>query len=88
MPCARFLVDGRVQGVYFRASARTEALRLGICGYARNLADGRVEVMACGEAAKLDALERWLRTGPPAARVDALTREELPEQGLIGFRAV
>ena len=74
---ARFLVSGRVQGVFFRASTRTEAQRLGLRGVARNLADGNVEVLAAGEAAALDALEAWLRRGPPQARVEALVRQDL-----------
>lgn len=72
MPCAKFSVRGRVQGVAYRAHARNEAWRLRLTGYARNLADGSVEVLACGEAAALDELGRWLRRGPPAARVDAV----------------
>jgi acylphosphatase len=74
MPCARFLVSGRVQGVFFRASARAEAERLGLSGYAKNLADGRVEVLACGEEAALAQLEAWLWRGPPAAEVAAVQR--------------
>lgn len=79
MRCAKFLVSGKVQGVFFRASARSEALALGICGHANNLADGRVEVLACGEAAALDELATWLAHGPPMARVDALQRIDLDE---------
>ncbi len=85
MATRRYFVTGRVQGVFFRASARNEALRLGITGYAGNLPDGRVEIMAVGNGAALDELERWLRQGPPGARVDALAREELPEEALHGF---
>jgi len=72
---ARFFVSGRVQGVFYRASAREQALGLGLSGYARNLSDGRVEVLAGGDPAALDALERWLWQGPPAASVAAVTRE-------------
>ncbi|UXI67458.1 acylphosphatase [Tahibacter amnicola] len=72
---ARFLVSGRVQGVFFRASTRDEAARLGLRGYARNLADGRVEVLACGDAAAVDTLEQWLHRGPPAAKVESVRRE-------------
>ncbi|MFC5436734.1 acylphosphatase [Rhodanobacter umsongensis] len=85
MASACFIVSGRVQGVFYRASTREQALRLGLAGHARNRPDGRVEVVACGPADALDALERWLRQGPPAARVEAVSREALPEQDLRGF---
>ncbi|GAP66712.1 MAG TPA: acylphosphatase [Mizugakiibacter sp.] len=85
MPCARFLVSGHVQGVFFRASTREQALKLGVNGHARNLADGRVEVLASGSAEALEALERWLHAGPPAARVAEVRREPMPEQALRGF---
>ncbi len=68
----RFLVSGRVQGVFFRASTRTEALRLGLTGHARNLPDGRVEVLAVGEVAAIEVLTKWLWRGPPAAEVRAV----------------
>jgi acylphosphatase len=66
------LVSGRVQGVTFRASTTSEAQRLGLDGWVRNLPDGRVEVEAEGERGDLEALLAWCRRGPPAARVDAL----------------
>ena len=72
MSAARFIVSGKVQGVFFRASARDHALKLGLRGYAKNLADGRVEVLAAGDDAALDALTAWLREGPPMARVDVV----------------
>lgn len=62
-------MSGRVQGVFYRASTRERAQQLGCRGYARNLADGRVEVLAVGEPAAVDALVEWLWHGPPAARV-------------------
>ncbi len=67
----RCLVAGRVQGVFFRASAREQALRLGLTGYARNLPDGRVEVLACGPVEAVARLRDWLRNGPPLAEVTA-----------------
>ncbi|KRE90973.1 acylphosphatase [Frateuria sp. Soil773] len=85
MATARFLVSGKVQGVFYRAGTREQALVLGLAGHARNLPDGRVEVLASGEPGALDALERWLRQGPPLARVEAVAREALPEQALSGF---
>jgi len=74
MGCVRFVVSGRVQGVFFRASTREEALRLGLTGHARNLPDGNVEVVACGDDAALAQLERWLALGPPLAQVIRVER--------------
>ena len=74
---ARFVVRGRVQGVFFRASTRAEALRLGLDGHARNLPDGSVEVVAAGAPAALRELEQWLALGPPLARVAGVERIEL-----------
>ena len=68
----RFFVTGRVQGVWFRASTAREARRLGINGWAQNLDDGRVEVLATGTPAALDELAAWLRCGPPMASVNEL----------------
>lgn len=79
MRCAKFLVSGKVQGVFFRASTRREALELRISGYAKNLADGRVEVFAYGEDVALGKLEKWLRQGPSMARVDELLRIDLDD---------
>jgi acylphosphatase len=69
MLAKRFYIAGRVQGVYFRASARDQAMQLGVAGYAKNLPDGRVEVLAIGTPHVIDALEKWLWQGPPAAQV-------------------
>jgi acylphosphatase len=73
----RCLVAGRVQGVFYRASTRAHANTLGVTGHARNLADGRVEVLACGDAAAVEALCRWLWQGSPASSVTAVEVEEL-----------
>lgn len=75
MPATRFLVTGKVQGVFFRASTRARALALGLHGRATNLAGGGVEVIAEGDAAALDALAAWLHHGPPAARVESVVRD-------------
>lgn len=66
-----------MQGVWFRASTRDQALALGLRGHAVNLDDGSVEVVAAGLPDALDALEHWLRGGPPLARVDHVAREAL-----------
>jgi acylphosphatase len=88
MHYARFIVSGRVQGVFFRASARDEAKRLGVNGHARNLLDGNVEVCACGSQSALAALERWLHVGPPAARVETVRREHMDSAPLSGFHVL
>jgi len=67
--CVRCWVSGRVQGVFYRASTRERALALGLRGFARNLPDGRVEVLACGPEPAVQALKAWLWEGPPLARV-------------------
>jgi acylphosphatase len=69
MTCRLFRIEGRVQGVWFRESTRRAAVPLGITGYAKNLANGSVEVLACGEPAALDRLTEWLKQGPPMAQV-------------------
>jgi len=68
--CRLFRIEGRVQGVWFRESTRREAVPLGITGYAKNMADGSVEVLACGEPGALDQLGKWLEQGPPMAMVE------------------
>lgn len=84
--CIHCLVSGRVQGVMFRAATQHEAQRLDLDGWARNLPDGRVEVLACGERERLERLQEWLREGPEHARVDGLEVEERPfDATLQGF---
>jgi acylphosphatase len=83
--CFRCVVGGRVQGVFFRASAREQAMRLGVGGYARNLPDGRVEVLACGSALAVAQLRDWLREGPPAARVTGVACEPLEYRAVSDF---
>jgi acylphosphatase len=73
-----YTVKGRVQGVWFRDSTRREARQLDISGYAKNLPNGDVEVLAVGEEAALNCLGRWLHEGPPLARVSEV-REESAE---------
>jgi acylphosphatase len=74
----RFLVFGKVQGVFFRHSTRLEARRLDIHGIARNLPDGSVEVLARGPESAIEELRLWLHRGPPEAQV-AEVREISPE---------
>jgi acylphosphatase len=83
--CYRCTVGGRVQGVFFRAAAREQAIRLGVTGFARNLPDGRVEVVACGAPAAVAKLRDWLRTGPPRAAVTGVACEPLDYRPINGF---
>jgi acylphosphatase len=77
----RFLISGRVQGVGFRAFAYDAARREGVSGSARNLVDGRVEVVAEGEAEAIERLERALQQGPVGAYVSDVETEALPPTG-------
>ena len=81
----RWRVSGRVQGVFFRAWTREQALRLALDGSATNLDDGSVEVVARGAPQALAQLEAALRQGPPRARVDALERLSPPASVARGF---
>lgn len=76
--CLRCRVEGRVQGVFYRASARHRALELGVSGFARNLSDGSVEVRACGARAAVAALRDWLWEGPSGAAVTAVQCRDEP----------
>jgi acylphosphatase len=83
----RCLISGRVQGVYYRASAAQRARAAGITGHARNLPDGRVEVLACGSDHAVGEFIAWLWVGPAAAKVSdvaaealELALEELPQE--------
>jgi acylphosphatase len=78
------LISGRVQGVCFRAATQGRANELGVAGWARNLADGRVEVFAAGPEEGIEALRDWLSEGPPAARVDRVEAEEADPEGVAG----
>jgi acylphosphatase len=73
---SRFLVTGMVQGVGFRWFVARHARSLGITGYARNLADGRVEVVGSGDAQAIQQLEDLLRKGPAHADVERVERDD------------
>jgi acylphosphatase len=75
MICRRCFVSGRVQGVFYRATCVKKAVSLGLVGYARNLADGRVEVIACGENAAVEEFVAWLWEGSPASKVTDVATE-------------
>lgn len=74
-------VQGRVQGVFYRASTQQQAQRLGLRGWVRNGDDGSVEAVLCGDEPTLDTMLAWMAQGPERARVDALetTPAEVPD---------
>jgi acylphosphatase len=80
----RVWVEGRVQGVAFRFYTRDTAIREGVSGWVRNLADGRVEAVFEGEAESVDRVVSWCRRGSPGSHVDLVTAEEETPQGEPG----
>jgi acylphosphatase len=78
MICKRCLVAGRVQGVFYRGSAARRAAELGVRGYARNLDDGRVEVLACGDPRAVEELIEWLWIGSSASKVSSVDVADAP----------
>ncbi|MBZ2168205.1 acylphosphatase [Marinobacter sp. F4216] len=75
------IISGKVQGVYYRASTESTANEIGVSGFARNLPDGRVEVVAEGTEEQLTKLREWCEQGPPAARVDDIEIDKLAATG-------
>ena len=88
MECLLFRVTGRVQGVFYRDSTREVAERLGITGYAKNMPDGSVEVLACGPSATLGELAAWLRIGPRMASVDDVSQSTIDCDAPASFTTV
>jgi acylphosphatase len=87
MVCKKCWVSGRVQGVYYRGATAARARELGVSGYARNLSDGRVEVLACGQSGAVEALVNWLWIGSSASSVSAVEVVESEcDQPPAGFR--
>ena len=82
----RVVVRGRVQGVWFRESARRRATELGVGGWVRNAPDGAVEAELEGEAEAVDVLVAWFRHGPSGAQVESAEVEEQAPHGESGFR--
>lgn len=83
---ARIIVRGRVQGVFFRASARAEAHKLRLAGWVRNRDDGSVEIYAEGGGDEARRLVEWCRKGPPAASVTGVDVDWVSPEGMTqGF---
>jgi len=86
--CQRFIVYGKVQGVFFRASTQQQALVLGLTGYAKNLSNGCVEVEICGETFALETMRDWLDSGPVLARVDKVVEVDTSVTEYTHFRTL
>jgi acylphosphatase len=84
----RIVVSGKVQGVFFRDACQGQAQMLNLRGWAKNLPDGRVEIVAEGDANAVERLTRWCREGSTRSRVTGVeTSTEVP-QGIAGFRSI
>ncbi len=84
--CIKSFVKGRVQGVFFRAATREQAQALNLTGWVRNLSDGRVEILACGEKENLEKLLSWLQHGPDMAQVTHCDSTEVPFENYTHFK--
>ena len=82
---ARVVVRGRVQGVFFRAEARSRAESLGLAGWVRNAEDGSVEAVFEGDEARVRSMVDWCRRGPSGARVDEVEVESEEPREERGF---
>lgn len=83
--CCRFLISGKVQGVWFRESTRRQGIGLSLVGTAVNLPDGRVEVVVAGNEPEIEQLAAWLQHGPLLARVDQVLADRAEDTGFSDF---
>ncbi len=81
-------VSGRVQGVFFRADARSRAESLGLSGWIRNEPDGSVAAVFAGEPERVDSMVEWCRRGPAGARVDEVEVTDAADEPGHGFRVL
>ena len=81
----RIKVEGRVQGVFYRASTQSKALELGLSGWVKNQPDGSVLIEVQGNTEVLDKMIKWCKEGPIMARVDNLDQEDIPVEAGTSF---
>ncbi len=84
--CVKFTVFGVVQGVGFRYHTCHQGLKFGLTGYAKNLMDGSVEVVVCGNEQKVTEMAAWLEQGPQTATVDSVVSEPMSFKPFRGFK--
>ena len=85
MPTLHLIIIGKVQGVFYRATAGKMAKQWNISGWVRNTKDGHVEVVASGNDEQLNSFVKWCKTGPSLARVDQVQIDQTEEQCFEGF---
>ena len=88
MKTVRLTITGKVQGVFYRATAKDVADLTGVKGWVKNLPDKNVEVTATASEEALQKFIKWCKQGPPKARVDEVIVEELELQEFNGFRII
>ncbi|NTS42907.1 acylphosphatase [Flavisolibacter sp. BT320] len=88
MPTQHLLIQGTVQGVYYRASAKKVAEAIGVVGWIRNTPEGHVEAVVTGEPYQLQDFSEWCRKGPSGANVKAVDVEERSEEFFGDFRII
>ena len=76
--CLHVMISGHVQGVFFRRHAYEQAQTFNVTGWIKNLPDGRVEALICGEPESVELMREWIKHGPPAAKVTNVVVEEVP----------
>ncbi|APX93108.1 acylphosphatase [Halomonas sp. 1513] len=86
--CVKAMVAGKVQGVWYRRSTQEQALQHRVTGHAKNLPDGRVEVLLCGESGAVNAVVEWLWKGPPGARVTHVELEGVEYRDRDSFQTL
>lgn len=88
MPTNHLIIKGKVQGVFYRASAREEAKKLGVVGWIKNTADGNVEALVSGTDSQLEAFFAWCRQGPRNARVTNVIISPAEEKAFEKFTVI
>jgi acylphosphatase len=86
MPTRNLIIRGKVQGVFYRATAREVADKMGLSGWVKNTPEGHVEILVSGPADHLDEFIAWCQRGPGQAVVTGVSVQEVPDQQFEGFR--
>lgn len=88
MKCAHLIVSGRVQGVFFRANVKSKAIEFGLKGYAKNLENGDVEIVAQGNEEKITKLIEFIKKGPGISRVTGIQIKHKEQENFKSFEII